>query len=39
MTSLEQSYNDVFAEADKMMYDYKKGRVIFTSSGILPKNQ
>ena len=39
MSSLEQSYNDVFAEADKMMYDYKKGRVIFTSSGILPKNQ
>jgi len=37
MTSLEQDYNDVFAEADKMMYDYKKGRVTFTSSGILPK--
>ena len=37
MTSLDQIYNDVFAEADKMMYDYKKGRVEFTSSGILPK--
>ena len=37
MTSLEQDYNDVFTEADKMMYDYKKGRVTFTSSGTLPK--
>jgi len=37
MTSLEQDYNDIFAEADKMMYDYKKRRVEFTSSGILPK--
>jgi len=39
MTSPEQSYNDMFAEADKMMYAYKKSRVEFSSSGILPKEQ
>jgi len=39
MTSIDQSYNDLFAEADKMMYEYKKNRVAFTSSGILPKEQ
>jgi len=37
MTSTEQSYNDMFAEADKMMYEYKKRRVEFSSSGTLPK--
>ena len=37
MTSADQSYNDSFAEADKMMYAYKKNRVKFTSSGILPQ--
>jgi len=36
MTSSEQSYNDVFAEADKMMYEFKKNRIEFSSSGILP---
>jgi len=39
MTSVDQSYNDLFAEADKMMYEYKKSRVEFSSSGILPKEQ
>ena len=37
MTSVDQSYNDMFAEADKMMYEYKKSRIEFSSSGILPK--
>jgi len=37
MTSADQSYNDLFAEADKMMYEYKKKRVEFSSSGILPQ--
>jgi len=37
MTSVDQSYNDLFAEADKMMYDYKKRRVEFSSSGTLPE--
>jgi len=37
MTSIDQSYNDLFAEADKMMYEYKKNRVAFSSSGTLPK--
>jgi len=37
MTSTDQSYNDLFAEADKMMYEYKKKRVEFSSSGIIPK--
>ncbi|MCL2221275.1 MAG: GGDEF domain-containing protein [Oscillospiraceae bacterium] len=37
MTSNEQSYNDVFAEADKMMYEFKKSRIEFSSSGILPQ--
>ena len=35
MTSTEQSYNDLFAEADKMMYEFKKERVAFSSSGLL----
>jgi len=39
MTSVEQAYNDLFAEADKMMYEYKKMRVEFSSAGILPKEQ
>ena len=39
MTSTSQSYNDVFAEADKMMYEYKKSRVEFSSSGILPEGE
>ena len=39
MTSTSQSYNDLFAEADKMMYEYKKKRVEFSSSGILPEEQ
>jgi len=37
MTSVDQSYNDLFAEADKMMYAYKKSRVEFSSAGILPE--
>ena len=36
MTSVEQSYNELFAEADHMMYEYKKRRVEFSSSGTLP---
>jgi len=39
MTSVDQSYNDLFAEADKMMYEYKKNRVEFSSSGTLPNEQ
>jgi len=39
MTSMDQSYNDLFAEADKMMYEYKKRRVEFSSSGTLPGQQ
>jgi len=38
MTSSEQSYNDVFAEADKMMYEFKKNRIEFSSGGILPQS-
>jgi len=37
MTSVEQSYNELFTEADSMMYKYKKERTEFSSSGILPK--
>jgi len=37
MTSTDQSYNEKFAEADKMMYEYKKRRTEFSSSGTLPK--
>ena len=37
MTSVDQSYNDVFKEADKMMYDYKKGRTELSRSGALPE--
>ena len=36
MSSEDQSYNDVFAEADKMMYEFKKNRIEFSSSGALP---
>ncbi|MCL2126305.1 MAG: diguanylate cyclase [Oscillospiraceae bacterium] len=36
MTSREQSYNEVFEQADAMMYAYKKGRNMFTSSGLVP---
>jgi len=36
MTSIEQSYNELFAEADKMMYEYKRSRIEFSSSGTLP---
>jgi len=39
ITSVEQSYNEKFAEADKMMYEYKRNRVKFSSSGILPKEE
>jgi len=38
MTSMEQSYNDVFTQADSMMYEFKKERAEFTSSGIIPKD-
>jgi len=38
MTSVEQSYNELFAEADKMMYEYKRSRIEFSSSGTLPGN-
>ena len=37
MDSTEQSYNDVFEQADAMMYVYKKSRNMFSSSGLLPK--
>jgi len=36
MSSIEQLYNEKFAEADAMMYEYKKKRVEFSSSGKLP---
>jgi len=36
MDSVEQSYNEIFENADAMMYMYKKGRNQFTSSGIVP---
>ncbi|MCL2248031.1 MAG: diguanylate cyclase [Oscillospiraceae bacterium] len=40
MASADQTYNDVFSEADKMMYEFKKSRVEFSSSGTLPpKNE
>jgi len=39
MTSVSQSYNDVFKEADKMMYDYKKSRTELSRSGTLPEDQ
>jgi len=38
MTSVDQSYNELFSDADQMMYDYKKNRVRFTSSGALPRD-
>jgi len=38
MTSMDQSYNELFAEADKMMYEYKKNRIDFSSRGTLPSN-
>ena len=38
MTSLDQTYNDVFSEADTMMYNEKKGQSLFRSSGLLPEN-
>jgi len=37
MKSIDQSYNDAFTEADAMMYKYKKERVEFSSSGMLPE--
>jgi len=37
MTSAEQSYNDAFEEADAMMYEYKKARHGFRSSGLMPE--
>ena len=37
MTSLDQSYNDVFNEADAMMYKDKKEHLQFRSSGLLPE--
>ena len=36
MSSMDQSYNEVFNEADKVMYEYKKERYRFRSSGFLP---
>jgi len=36
MTSSDQSYNELFEEADRMMYEYKKQRKEFSSSGIIP---
>ena len=35
-STTHRTYNEVFAEADKMMYDFKKSRIEFSSSGILP---
>jgi len=37
MVSVEQSYNEAFSKADKMMYEYKKAQHTFTSSGLLPE--
>jgi len=37
MTSTSQTYNEVFREADAMMYEYKRSRTMFSSSGLLPK--
>ncbi|MCL1918549.1 MAG: diguanylate cyclase [Peptococcaceae bacterium] len=37
MTSEEQSYNEVFSEADQMMYETKKNQYQFRSSGLLPE--
>ena len=39
MISSLQSYNELFEEADKMMYEYKKQRKEFSSSGILPERK
>jgi len=39
MTSAEQSYNDAFEKADAMMYEYKKTRHGFRSSGLLPDSE
>lgn len=36
MTSMDQSYNEVFSEADAIMYEYKKARHAFHSSGLVP---
>ncbi|MCL1830397.1 MAG: GGDEF domain-containing protein, partial [Oscillospiraceae bacterium] len=36
MTSTDQSYNEVFSEADKIMYSYKRSRHAFRSSGLVP---
>ena len=38
MTSTSQSYNDVFSEADSIMYEYKKARHAFRSSGLVPES-
>jgi diguanylate cyclase (GGDEF)-like protein len=38
MTSMNQSYNEVFSQADRIMYQYKKTRHEFHSSGLLPDN-
>ena len=36
MTSAQQSYNEVFSQADAIMYQYKQARHEFRSSGLLP---
>lgn len=36
-SDLSQAYNDVFTEADHMMYAQKKQRFQFTSSGMVPQ--
>jgi diguanylate cyclase (GGDEF)-like protein len=39
MTSASQSYNEVFSEADKMMYQAKKDKLVLSSSGLLPEQK
>lgn len=39
MESTQQRYNDVFAEADRMMYNIKKSHFRFRSGGLLPNGE
>ncbi|MCL1829948.1 MAG: GGDEF domain-containing protein [Oscillospiraceae bacterium] len=39
MTSDSQSYNDVFTQADQMMYENKRKHYAFRSSGLVPDSQ
>lgn len=37
MTSTQESYNEVFSQADAMMYEDKRAQHFFRSSGLLPE--